>query len=95
MCCGIYVIKVEIIHFQAQCTSILEKISHQVNSQHSELAADRLLSIFKMAEVQIVWPEVSGCRKEKSFPFLSVIVFIVFPTIRLLCHTEFIHRTEQ
>ncbi|KAG4075847.1 hypothetical protein HA402_003673, partial [Bradysia odoriphaga] len=42
---------------KAQCTSILEKISHQVNSQHSELAAHRLLSIFKMAEVQIVWPE--------------------------------------
>lgn len=66
-----------------------------MNSQHSELAAHRLLSIFKMAEVQIVWPEVNGCRKEKSFPILSVIVFIVFPTVRWLCHTEFVHRTKQ
>lgn len=45
---------------QAQCTGILEAISRQVNNQHSELAAHRLLSIFKMAEVQVVWPEVSG-----------------------------------
>lgn len=83
-------------NFQAQCTSILEKISHQVNSQHSELAAHRLLSIFKMAEVQIVWPEVNGCRKENNFPILSVLVFIVFPIVRmLLCHTEFTHRTKQ
>lgn len=66
-----------------------------MNSQHGELAAHRLLSIFKMAEVQIVWPEVNGCPKEKSFPILSVIVFIVFPTVRWLCHIEFIHRTEQ
>ncbi|XP_021712354.1 uncharacterized protein LOC5567775 isoform X2 [Aedes aegypti] len=41
------------------CTKILETISHQINHQHVEMSAHRLLSIFKMAEVQVVWPEVS------------------------------------
>ncbi|XP_058466058.1 uncharacterized protein LOC131439242 isoform X2 [Malaya genurostris] len=41
------------------CTKILETISHQINTQHVEMSAHRLLSIFKMAEVQVVWPEVS------------------------------------
>ncbi|XP_053672128.1 uncharacterized protein LOC128722485 [Anopheles nili] len=45
-----------------QCTRILETIGHQVNTQYVELSAHRLLSIFKMAEVQIVWPEVSHAR---------------------------------
>ncbi|ETN61304.1 hypothetical protein AND_007042 [Anopheles darlingi] len=42
-----------------QCTRILETISHQINTQYVELSAHRLLSIFKMAEVQIVWPQMS------------------------------------
>nr|XP_029714159.1 uncharacterized protein LOC109408875 [Aedes albopictus] len=41
------------------CTKILETISHQINHQHVEMSAHRLLSIFKMAEVQVVWPEVN------------------------------------
>lgn len=87
MCNCIYV-------FQAQCTSILETISHQVNSQHSELAAHRLLSIFKMAEVQIVWPEVSKgsptcVRAPISFPLMLVFVFILFPVVRWWAWSSF------
>lgn len=45
---------------QAQCKSVLDKISHQINNQHPELAGHRLLSIFKMAEMQVIIPETSG-----------------------------------
>ncbi|EDW49675.1 GM23197 [Drosophila sechellia] len=40
-----------------ECTAILKTISHQINSEHSELQSHRLLSIFKMSEVEVVWPE--------------------------------------
>jgi len=42
---------------QDECTAILKTISHQINSEHSELQSHRLLSIFKMSEVEVVWPE--------------------------------------
>ncbi|XP_065091083.1 uncharacterized protein Gfrl isoform X2 [Ochlerotatus camptorhynchus] len=45
------------------CTKILETISHQINTQHVEMSAHRLLSIFKMAEVQVVWPEISRATR--------------------------------
>lgn len=45
---------------QEQCKSVLDQISHQINNQHSELAGHHLLSIFKMAEMQVVMPEASG-----------------------------------
>uniref|UniRef100_A0A1A9UEY8 Uncharacterized protein n=1 Tax=Glossina austeni TaxID=7395 RepID=A0A1A9UEY8_GLOAU len=40
-----------------ECTTILKTITHHINSEHHELQSHRLLSIFKMAEVEIVWPE--------------------------------------
>lgn len=42
-----------------ECTWILKTISHRINSEHHELQSHRLLSIFKMAEVEVVWPESS------------------------------------
>ncbi|KAL1401478.1 hypothetical protein pipiens_006569, partial [Culex pipiens pipiens] len=57
------------------CTKILETISHQINTQHVEMSAHRLLSIFKMAEVQVVWPEVS--RASPSSPRSSHLVLLL------------------
>jgi hypothetical protein len=62
-------------HPQQHCTSILETISHHINSEFDELSAHRLLSIFKMAEVQIIWPEVNGAVSQKcSFVLLVTIL---------------------
>uniref|UniRef100_A0A182VS72 GDNF/GAS1 domain-containing protein n=1 Tax=Anopheles minimus TaxID=112268 RepID=A0A182VS72_9DIPT len=70
-----------------QCTRILESISHQINTQYVELSAHRLLSIFKMAEVQIVWPEVSYARRH-STPSLAVSLITGVATVLLtLCGT--------
>ncbi|XP_052902826.1 uncharacterized protein LOC128310265 [Anopheles moucheti] len=70
-----------------QCTRILEAISHQINTQYVELSAHRLLSIFKMAEVQIVWPEVSNARRHTT-PSLAVSLITGVATVLLtLCGT--------
>lgn len=69
---------------QQHCTSILETISHHINSEFDELSAHRLLSIFKMAEVQIIWPEVNGARSVKhNIGF--VILLTVLPTLLINC----------
>lgn len=84
---------------QAQCTHILETISHQVNSQHSELAAHRLLSIFKMAEVQIIWPEVSKCSLVREplimLTFLTVFIYVFVPVVRWLINENQMLRTKH
>ncbi|XP_049278946.1 uncharacterized protein LOC125761657 isoform X2 [Anopheles funestus] len=70
-----------------QCTRILEAISHQINTQYVELSAHRLLSIFKMAEVQIVWPEVSYARRHTT-PSLAISLITGVATVLLtLCGT--------
>ncbi|XP_058120418.1 uncharacterized protein LOC131284934 [Anopheles ziemanni] len=70
-----------------QCTRILETISHQINTQYVELSAHRLLSIFKMAEVQIVWPEVSHGRRHAT-PTVAVSIGTGVLTVLLtLCGT--------
>ncbi|XP_035898075.1 uncharacterized protein LOC118505829 isoform X4 [Anopheles stephensi] len=70
-----------------QCTRILETISHQINTQYVELSAHRLLSIFKMAEVQIVWPEVSNARRHTA-PTVAVSLLTGVATVLLtLCGT--------
>uniref|UniRef100_A0A182JCZ0 GDNF/GAS1 domain-containing protein n=1 Tax=Anopheles atroparvus TaxID=41427 RepID=A0A182JCZ0_ANOAO len=66
-----------------QCTRILETISHQINTQYVELSAHRLLSIFKMAEVQIVWPEVSHAHRYAT-PSVST---GVLTSLLILCGT--------
>ncbi|XP_038105459.1 uncharacterized protein LOC6043184 [Culex quinquefasciatus] len=77
------------------CTKILETISHQINTQHVEMSAHRLLSIFKMAEVQVVWPEVS--RASPSSPRSSHLVLLLatllaIPFVRWHHHHHHDHR---
>ncbi|XP_037912486.1 uncharacterized protein LOC119652430 isoform X2 [Hermetia illucens] len=65
-----------------ECTSILETISHHINSEHSELQAHRLLSIFKMSEVQVVWPETSSAVSLSIVPATVVEYFwVTLPTM--------------
>ncbi|XP_055590357.1 uncharacterized protein LOC129742447 isoform X5 [Uranotaenia lowii] len=67
------------------CTKILETISHQINTQHVEMSAHRLLSIFKMAEVQVVLPEVSsGFRwsSSRSWQLLVSLALAFTPVVR-------------
>lgn len=43
-----------LLSLQALCKPIVDTVSHHINSQYIELTAHRLLSIFKMAEVQVM-----------------------------------------
>uniref|UniRef100_A0A182Q2V7 GDNF/GAS1 domain-containing protein n=1 Tax=Anopheles farauti TaxID=69004 RepID=A0A182Q2V7_9DIPT len=71
-----------------QCTRILETISHQINTQYVELSAHRLLSIFKMAEVQIVLPEVSHAVRRQTTPAFGLSVMAGLTTVLFtLCGT--------
>ncbi|XP_070507906.1 uncharacterized protein [Chironomus tepperi] len=56
------------------CTSILETVSHQINTEYDELTAHRLLSIFKMAEVQVIWPDLNGAGSAKNVNLLLLII---------------------
>lgn len=67
---------------QDQCTGILETISRQVNNKHSELAAHRLLSIFKMAEVQVVLPEVSAAALHRTLVRTLAVVMASATVVR-------------
>lgn len=57
-----------------ECTAILRTISHHINSEHHELQSHRLLSIFKMAEVEVVWPESSRTVRCKHFNNYQLII---------------------
>lgn len=64
------------------CKPVIETVSHQINSQFSELSAHRLLSIFKMAEVQVVMLQVNSCNKTSN----TIILLFLFPFVRWFMH---------
>jgi hypothetical protein len=68
---------------QQHCTPILESIANHINNEHDEMSAHRLLSIFKMAEVQVIMPEVSSVVGHHQRCFNHVIVASLFVTIFL------------
>lgn len=77
--CFHYNIATTDFYLQAQCTSILEQLSYHINTQHTELAAHQLLSVYKMAEVQIVSPEISASFKNQlSITLLLLLNALVF-----------------
>lgn len=77
------------LSFQEQCKSLLEFISHQINNQHSELAGHHLLSILKMAETQVVMPEVSaGGRRVAGGDFLVILLNLLVVSLCLLRNEE-------
>lgn len=51
----------------------MEQISYDINSQSAELLAHQLLSVYKMAEVQIVSPEINCSTVKFSLSLLSLL----------------------
>jgi hypothetical protein len=58
----------------------LENIANHINNEHDEMSAHRLLSIFKMAEVQVIMPEVSGVVGLHQQCFNNVLVISLLVT---------------
>lgn len=61
---------------QTGCKDVLEKISYEINSQNSDLAAHQLLSIYKMAEVLIVTPEVNRSSSMACISFTLLLSLV-------------------
>lgn len=78
-------------YFQNFCTSILETISHHINTQNNDFAAHPLLSIFKMAEVQIIWSDNNSSIKFKLNKIFTIIILI--PIIRWISWLSFVDVT--
>lgn len=64
----------------------MEQISYDINSQSAELVAHQLLSVYKMAEVQIVSPEPSRSPVMLCFSLLSLITY-TFLTTKLFMYS--------
>lgn len=78
---------------QEQCKTLLDSISHQINNQHSELASHHLLSIFKMAEMQVIMPEV-GASSRSTLTVETLILSILLPVFaKILSNTCDLHIT--
>jgi hypothetical protein len=60
---------------QEECVGPLHDISEKINSHHPELHSHLLLSIFKMAEVEVKVPDSnSGLRISTSVPVVFVLL---------------------
>lgn len=53
----------KIYYFQEECAELLEMISDRINTRNPEFISHLLLSIFKMAEVEIVAVEPSSASE--------------------------------
>lgn len=70
----------------------MEQISYDINSQSAELVAHQLLSVYKMAEVQIVSPELNRSPVMLCFSLLSLLTH-TFLTTQLFMHSVNHHMT--
>lgn len=59
---------------QEECADLLEAVSDRINSRHPDFVSHLLLSIFKMAEVEVVQVEPSSV----SHAFQITVNLIIF-----------------
>ncbi|XP_063703599.1 uncharacterized protein LOC134833266 [Culicoides brevitarsis] len=72
---------------KTQCKPIMETVSHHINSQFIELSAHRLLSIFKMAEVQVIMQTLNTAASSihQSSTSIMIMLFLsICPIVRWL-----------
>jgi len=63
------------LSIQEECAGPLHDISEKINSHHPELHSHLLLSIFKMAEVEVKVPDKnSGSRISTSFAVVLLLL---------------------
>ncbi|XP_044765670.1 uncharacterized protein LOC123321927 isoform X1 [Coccinella septempunctata] len=64
-----------------QCTELLEIISDRINSRNPDFISHLLLSIFKMAEVEIIQIEQSSTAVSFSSKFNVVVATVILTTV--------------
>lgn len=58
-----HIIKTHSYLFQAECLELLEVISDRINSRNTDFVSHLLLSVFKMAEVEIIQIEPASSSR--------------------------------
>ncbi|KAJ8958926.1 hypothetical protein NQ318_019695 [Aromia moschata] len=61
-----------------ECAELLEAVSDRINSRHPDFISHLLLSIFKMAEVEIIQIEPSSSSSRRTFEIHILIFSILF-----------------
>lgn len=76
---GTYMLCVFSLYFllQEECADLLEAVSDRINSRHPDFVSHLLLSIFKMAEVEVVQVEPSSVSHAFQIT-VNLIIFMLF-----------------
>ncbi|XP_023248197.1 uncharacterized protein LOC106637710 [Copidosoma floridanum] len=62
---------------QEECASMLQGLSDKINNRHHEVYTHPLLSIFKMAEVEIKLPRASSATSSGASPLLFGLLLLI------------------
>ncbi|XP_066602971.1 uncharacterized protein [Prorops nasuta] len=75
-----------LLRIKDECASMLQDLSEKINNKHHEVHTHPLLSIFKMAEVEVKLPNSNGTRSRWELPSWIILllplifsVFSIFP----------------
>lgn len=72
------------LNLQKECASMMQDLSDKINNKHHEVHTHPLLSIFKMAEVEVKMPyssEAAISRSSSTFLVLFLIFVGLFGSI--------------
>lgn len=62
---------------QEECASMMQDLSEKINNKHHEVHTHPLLSIFKMAEVEVKMPYTNEAAISRSSSTLFIILLAV------------------
>lgn len=63
---------------QEECASMMQDLSDKINNKHHEVHSHPLLSIFKMAEVEVKMPYSNEAAVFRSSSALLVVLLAVY-----------------
>lgn len=68
---------IKMLNLQEECASMMQDLSDKINNKHHEVHTHPLLSIFKMAEVEIKMPYSNEAAISRSPSALLIILFVI------------------
>ncbi|XP_076177937.1 glial cell line-derived neurotrophic family receptor-like isoform X3 [Ptiloglossa arizonensis] len=77
-----------LLRVKEECASMLQDLSDKINNKHHEVHTHPLLSIFKMAEVEVKLPysnEVGGLSRSASFLLVAILLLLNLVRSRSTC----------
>ncbi|KAG8309073.1 hypothetical protein J6590_094861 [Homalodisca vitripennis] len=85
-----FILNRQLIYFQEECVGALQDFSEKVNSRHPVVHSHLLLSIFKMAEVEVVVPASSSSSPIIVKHMLNIAVVVYLLSIQQYCAVHLI-----